>query len=227
MIYAIGDLHLSHSTNKPMDVFGEAWADHATQISANWNAQITSEDVVLLPGDISWAITLGEAQADLDFIASLSGQKVMIRGNHDYWWSGISKVRSRLSGHTYAIQNDALEMAGFAICGTRGWLLPTHPKFTDEDDRLYIREAERLKLSLDAARRLQLPILCMLHYPPCGPDGESTAFTELLEDYNVTQCIYGHLHGNAHRFAFEGEKNGVQYRLTSADFVGFNPVRVF
>ncbi len=169
-------------------------------------------------------MTLEEAVADLNWLGALPGQKVMIRGNHDYWWSGIGRARSVLQPNVYAVQNDAIALGGFAICGTRGWLLPTHPKFGDHDALIYRRECERLKLALESARKLNLPIVVMIHYPPLTSTGEPTQFTELLEAYEAELCVYGHLHGAAHRSAYEGVKNGVEYRLTSADFIDFSPI---
>lgn len=225
-LFALGDLHLSETVNKPMDVFGEAWTRHADKIKERWLNIVQPSDVVLIPGDISWAMTLVQATADLDWLGALPGSKVMIRGNHDYWWSGIGKVRSVLKPDLHAVQNDAVSLGGFAVCGTRGWLLPTHPKFDDHDALLYQREQERLKLALDQAGKLDQPVVVMIHYPPLSQAGEDTLFTELLEAYGVDLCVYGHLHGAAHRFAFEGKKNGVEYRLTSADFLDFTPLRL-
>lgn len=223
-IYALADLHLSSAVSKPMDVFGEEWVRHTEKIHTAWQTSIGQDDLVLLPGDISWAMTLEEAKPDLDWIAELPGTKLMIRGNHDYWWNGIQKVRSTLHPSLHAIQNDAFVYGNHVICGTRGWLLPSHPKFAHEDDVVYRREGERLRLGLETAHKTSLPIIVMLHYPPCSTLGENTLFTDLLEEYDVKICVYGHLHGPAHRFAVEGRQNGITYRLVSADFVHFQPV---
>lgn len=223
-LYAIGDLHLSEAVDKPMDIFGPQWDHHADRIADAWRRTVSEEDIVLLPGDISWAMTLDEAQSDLNWIARLPGTKVMIRGNHDYWWSGITKVRNRLQSRHFAIQNDALDLGEISVCGTRGWTLPTHPKFSDEDRTIFERECMRLTMSLEAASKLQKPIVVMLHYPPCTSLATQTPFTALLSDYNVSLCVYGHLHGMAHRFAFEGSLHGVQYRLVSADYLEFRPL---
>jgi predicted phosphohydrolase len=223
--FALADLHLSQAVDKPMDKFGDAWRDHTERMRAAWLDRVGPSDVVLLPGDISWALTLEEAVPDLQWIARLPGIKVMIRGNHDYWWSGITRVRRLLGENFYAIQNDALALGGYAICGTRGWLLPSHPMFDEaKDTPLYRREQERLRLSLEAAAKLDLPIVCMLHYPPCSHLGEDTYFTDLLSTYQVRLCVYGHLHQAAHRYRFEGEKDGVQYQLVSSDYLQFQPL---
>jgi len=195
-------------------------------VKKNWEALITEDDLVLIAGDISWAMHPEEAHIDLEWIHALPGTKVLIRGNHDYWWNGISKVRSALPPNCIAIQNDAFVFQDYAICGTRGWILPGHPKFTADDETIYLREIGRLKMSLERAASSDKPIIAMLHYPPCGQDGEDTGFTKLLEEYAVKVCVYGHLHGAAHRFAFEGVKNGVKYQLVSADYVNFCPVVV-
>ncbi|GGJ10358.1 ser/threonine protein phosphatase [Alicyclobacillus cellulosilyticus] len=226
MLFAIADLHLSHGTDKPMDVFGDHWSHHTDRIARAWRAKVSAADTVLLPGDLSWAMTLAEAAEDLAWIGRLPGKKVILRGNHDYWWGGIGKVRRALPPDVYAIQNDALLAESFAICGTRGWLLPSHPRFTEEDMAIYRREGERLRLSLQQAKRLGRPLIAMMHFPPCGPEGEETLFTQLLEAFGVKVCVYGHLHGPAHRYRFEGWLRGVWYQLVSADYVQFEPVPV-
>ncbi|MFB5191229.1 metallophosphoesterase [Alicyclobacillus fastidiosus] len=223
-LYAIGDLHLANSVDKPMDVFGEAWADHADKIRERWTSIVSPEDTVLIPGDISWAMTLDEAVSDIQWIDSLPGAKVMIRGNHDYWWSGIGKVRSILPQQMYAIQNDSLPIEHVTVAGTRGWVLPSHPSFHEEDEHILQREVHRLRLSLDHAAKSGQPIVCMLHYPPLGVDGEETVFTRVLEEYRVELCVYGHLHGGSHRYAFNDTRNGTRYQLVSADYVDFIPV---
>ncbi|GMA60713.1 metallophosphoesterase [Alicyclobacillus fastidiosus] len=164
-LYAIGDLHLANTVDKPMDVFGEAWKDHADKIREHWTSIVSPQDTVLIPGDISWAMTLDEVVPDIQWIHSLPGAKVMIRGNHDYWWTGIGKVRSLLPQQMYAIQNDSLSVGDVTVAGTRGWVLPSHPSFQDEDEHILQREVHRLKLSLDHAAKSGQPIICMLHYP--------------------------------------------------------------
>ncbi|EPZ48881.1 metallophosphoesterase [Alicyclobacillus acidoterrestris] len=222
-LYAIGDLHLATTVNKPMDVFGDTWTNHTEQIRQHWTATISPSDTVLIPGDISWAMTLDEAAPDLQWVSELPGKKVMIRGNHDYWWSGIGKVRGILLEDMYAIQNDSLQLDSLTVAGTRGWVLPNHPSFSEEDEHILQREVHRLKLSLDHAAKHNHPIVCMLHYPPTGSDGEETVFTQVLESYGVQLCVYGHLHGASHRFAFNGTRNGTRYQLVSADYLQFKP----
>lgn len=221
-VFAIGDLHLSGVVNKPMDVFGSEWDQHADQIQQSWLNTVKEEDIVLIPGDISWAMTLEEAKPDLDWISKLPGTKLLIRGNHDYWWKGISKVRSVMPHKLYAIQNDAIQISKYIVCGTRGWLLPTHPQFKEHDELVLHRELERLKMSLESAVKLGQKIIVMLHYPPTTQHFEDTPFTKILDRYPVSTCIYGHLHGPSHRFACLGEKNGIRYQLVSSDYLKFN-----
>ena len=222
-IFALGDPHLSLSTDKPMDIFGPNWDDHAARLEAAWRAAVNPEDTVLLPGDISWAMSLDEAKADLDFLAALPGTKVLLRGNHDYWWNSISKVRAALPGGMHAVQNDSLVLGGVAVLGTRGWVCPGGTLFDPAtDQKLYERELIRLELSLKSAPA-GLPKLCMLHYPPFNERRQQSGFTELLEAYGVERAVYGHLHGKACRNAFEGLRNGVEYTLCSADHLEFTP----
>ncbi|WDL97115.1 metallophosphoesterase [Alicyclobacillus sp. ALC3] len=223
-VFALADLHLGLAVDKPMDIFGSIWSNHAERIRASWTQRVSAQDTVLIPGDISWAMSLQEALPDLAWIAALPGRKVLLRGNHDYWWASIGRVRSALVDGVFALQNDAFAVEQWAVCGSRGWLLPSHPRFSPEDEVVYHREVQRLRLSLEAADRIGLPKLVMMHYPPTDVSAGATGFTELLEEFSVEACVYGHLHGPAHRFAFEGLKNGVAYRLVSADYLGFEPL---
>ena len=227
-VYAIGDLHLPGHTQKPMDVFGSHWDRHFETISENWRRMIAPEDVVLIPGDISWAMQLGEALDDLHAIAELPGTKLLLRGNHDYWWSSLNKLRSALPEGMHVIQNDALMIDGHVFCGTRGWNFPTAAQsLGEQDEKVYQRELLRLKMSLDQAMKLGGDDLTvMLHFPPLFADGIGTGVTEVLENYPVNQVVYGHLHGAGIKIAFEGEKEGIQYRLVSCDALNFSPVQV-
>ena len=226
-VFAISDLHLSSGANKPMDVFGEHWEHHFERISEDWRSKVGDEDIVLLPGDLSWAMQLDGAQEDIESVAALPGRKLITRGNHDYWWNSISRVRDRLPQGMYALQNDALVLDGMAFCGTRGWLLPCES--TDKDDeRIYKRELGRLRMSLECARRL-LPlgdVICMLHYPPLTDVERDTEVTSLLEEFGVAHTVYGHLHGNALKGAFRGEHNGVRYHQVSCDGTDFKLMEI-
>lgn len=225
-LFALADLHLGHAVDKPMDIFGSTWMNHADRIRTLWTERVSAEDTVLIPGDISWAMSLQDAVPDLAWIAALPGRKVLLRGNHDYWWASIGRVRNVLADGMSALQNDAVAIEEWAVCGSRGWLLPSHPRFSAEDEVVYRREVQRLRLSLEAAERIGLPKLVMMHYPPTDASAVDTGFTELLERFGAVACVYGHLHGAAHRFAFEGQKNGVKYRLVSADYLGFEPLQM-
>lgn len=227
-IYAIGDLHLSFGTSKPMDIFSNRWVNHAERIAENWNREVGNDDLVIVPGDISWAMQLSEADTDLQWLAGLTGDKLLIRGNHDYWWSAIGKVRSRLPGSVFALQNDHFSWDEWIICGTRGWLCPGEDGFDNEQDqKLYWREVHRLQLSLDSARRQSdKPIIVALHFPPYNRSGQPSAFTDLLEQYSVEICIFGHIHDSGRDLLFQGSKNGVNYRFVAADGIGFTPLRI-
>ncbi|MFH0965163.1 MAG: metallophosphoesterase [Planctomycetota bacterium] len=227
-LFAIGDLHLSEAEEKPMGVFGEEWQDHDRKIVENWRRLVRDEDIVFVVGDISWAMRLEEARADLEIISALPGKKVVLRGNHDYWWGAISKVRQALGEGMWAIQNDCVAFEGIVLAGSRGWMIP-HEESAEEDWTIYRREVERLKLSLEAAKRAGLVgrrLVVGLHYPPMVRREEPTGFTELLESYGAEVCVYGHLHGEAHGDAVVGEVRGVSYRMVSCDAVGFTPALI-
>lgn len=233
-IFALSDLHLSlnrpfdpadpslYEGTKPMGIFGDRWQNHIYRIYKEWNALVREEDLVLIAGDISWAMTLEEARFDLDFIGSLPGRKIMIRGNHDYWWHSVKKIREQLPLNTEIIQNDAVLFDDFAVCGTRLWTLPTSPDFKAADDAIYRRELIRAELSLKAAKGR--PVIFMTHFMPMGEKGEPNEVTELFEKYNVKKAIYGHLHDKSHAIAVQGERHGVVYCLTSADFLECKPL---
>ena len=226
-VYAIGDLHLSLSVpNKAMDVFGERWKDHAARIKEAWQDTVSDGDLVLIPGDISWAMYLNDALADLGFIGALSGTKLLLRGNHDYWWQSVTQVRNALPSGMYALQNDVFRFGELYVCGTRGWTAPQSSRFKESADRkLYERELIRLDLSLSKLPQDAFAI-GMLHYPPFSESGEKTAFAERFEAAGVKNVVYGHLHGAAHRFAFSGESNGVRYFPVPADYVDFVPKQI-
>ena len=221
-IFAIGDLHLSLSTDKPMDVFGAAWQDHDKRLAAAWRETVQAEDWVLIPGDISWAMQLEAAMPDLLFLADLPGQKLLMRGNHDYWWSSRTKVKAVLPPGMHTLQNDSLRIGDVAVCGTRGWNCPGASGFTGADEAIYAREQMRLELSLQAANP-DADKLVMLHFPPFSERSQTSGFTELIERYGVKTVVYAHLHGAAHRNAFEGERNGVNYIFVAGDYLGFRP----
>lgn len=223
-VFAIGDLHLPGGQDKPMDVFGTHWQDHFAIISQDWKSRVGAEDLVLIPGDISWAMYQRDALHDLASIGALPGRKIMIRGNHDYWWSSISQVRGALPDGFYALQNDALRMGEFVYCGTRGWTCPGAEAQSPEDEKIYLRELQRLELSLKAAERLgpSLTKVVMLHYPPFNDRHEPSGFTELMKTYGVHTLVYGHLHSAGLRYAFSGLYEGIWMHNTSCDGLGFH-----
>lgn len=228
-LFAIGDLHLPGGDEKPMSVFGPQWDRHFLRISEAWRETVREEDAVLIPGDISWAMKLEDALPDLEAIGALPGRKVLIRGNHDYWWSSISRIRSLLPENMYALQNDAVDLGDWVVCGTRGWMIPgMEDGGGEENEKIYAREVNRLALALDCAARIGKgkPTVVMLHYPPRTSQVPASGFSHLLEERGVRLCVYGHLHGNGIQAAFNGTERGVRYMLTSCDSLGFRPIRV-
>ena len=225
-LFAIGDLHMSGGDDKPMDVFGPQWDRHCLRIRENWKNLVQEEDTVLIPGDISWAMQLADAQADLDEIGRLPGKKIICKGNHDYWWNSISRVRAILPASVKALQHSAIDLGDAVVCGTRGWMFPTKDApLSDQDGKICRRETERLRLALDEASGMAAgrPVIVMTHYPPLLESEKDTVFTELLEEYRVHTAVYGHLHGAGIRAGFTGEHRGVQYHLVSCDSIGFAP----
>jgi uncharacterized protein len=247
-IWAIADLHLSFGIpGKEMDVFGDEWRDWTAKLQAHWVERIQPEDLVLLPGDISWATHLEDALPDLQWIDKLPGTKVMIKGNHDYWWSSKSKIAAILPPSLHIIQNDAFSFQGVSIAGARLWdtaefnfnayidikentpakKLTSYEGRNDTNKKIYHRELSRLELSLkemDAQAPLKI---CMTHYPPIGAELEDSVASRLLEKYSVDICVFGHLHSlkNDARPLF-GEKNGIHYHLTSCDYLNFQPLQL-
>ncbi len=226
-LYAIADLHLSGSVDKPMDVFGDHWLKHHEKIQENWIKQVSEEDTVLIAGDISWAMKLEEAMVDLKWIHQLPGKKILIRGNHDYWWSSINKL-NQLFDNLDFLQHNFFIYQDYAICGTRGWTCPNPFKFTEQDDKIYNREAQRLKASIEGAKKAGYDkIIVMLHYPPTNDHFEPSLFTEMVEYYKVEKVVYGHLHGEESYLAgLQGLYGGVEYHLVSCDFLNFDIMKL-
>jgi uncharacterized protein len=222
-IFAISDLHLSTSSNKPMDVFGGAWEGYLEKIAEDWKNKVTEDDIVLIAGDISWAMKLEDAISDLKWIETMPGKKIFIRGNHDYWWKSPSSIRSVLGSGMYLIQNDSLKLDGYIFCGTRGWTVPEYNNMQKEEDKKILeREILRLELSLKSAKAKQTnnePIIALIHYPPFNSRFEDNELTALFEKYEVKSVIYGHLHGKNVKATLKFVKNGVTYYLTSCDQV--------
>jgi len=230
-VFAIGDLHLSHSGEKPMDVFGPHWEGHRERIRRSWSESVSSEDLVLVPGDISWAMRLEEALPDLDWLGRLPGRKVILRGNHDYWWPTSARLRKALPPGMLALANDAIDAGPVIVAGTRGWRLPgTEGSDDAEDGRILARELIRLRLSLDAASGLRgadpgKPLVVMMHFPPVV-DGRESPFTREITASGASICVYGHLHAAPGRWpdGVDADLGGVRYRLASADRLDFVPL---
>ena len=230
MIYAIGDVHLSldERIKKPMDVFGPKWENHAERLRDNWVSKVKSGDLVIICGDISWGLKLEEAMADLLFLDGLPGHKIITKGNHDLWWGSVSKLNNISDGMTF-LQNTAyVDEEGTAIVGTRGWICPGTDGFDAHDQKIYDREQIRLRLSLeDAVGKGAKKIIASLHYPPSNDRFEESGFTRLLEEFGVSTCVYGHLHGkDAFKNGYKGIWNGVEYKLVSLDYVEASPVLI-
>ena len=224
-LYAIGDLHLSLTANKPMEVFGPAWENYTARIGESLSA-LTAEDVLVLAGDTSWGMSLEEAEADFRFLDRFPCRKYLVKGNHDYWWTTAAKLHRFFDEkgiHTLDILHNSCAFYGdYALCGTRGW-------FYEEDRgkhsaKIFNRELIRLEASLKAAGERNK--LCFLHYPPCYQGYACREIMELLERYGVELCCYGHLHGRSHRLAVEGKYGLVSYRLVAADYVDFQPQKI-
>lgn len=226
-LYAISDLHLASSGEKPMDIFGAKWLNHHEKIKENWMEIVNENDTVLIAGDISWSMKMEQGMEDLRFIDELPGKKVMVRGNHDYWWTSISKLNSLFDNMDF-IQNNYFTYGEYAICGTRGWVLENSSKFDAHDRKIFDRELIRLRLSLDAALKDGYEkIICMIHYPPIFPNMQESELLKVFEEYKVEKVIYGHIHGYGLSNVYEGVKNGVEYILTSCDYIDFKPIKIF
>lgn len=224
-LFGIADLHLSFTADKPMDIYGGQWVDHVNRVEQKWKTLVEPDDVVLLAGDHSWALKREEAALDLEWIASMPGHKVLIKGNHDLWWSSVTKLNQEYEG-LFFLQNNAFQAGDYTICGTRGWICPGDMEFTAHDQKIYERELWRLRLSLKAAKISGATrLVCMIHFPPVNDRQDASGFSQLFEEFGVELVIYGHLHGpESHIKAMQGERNGVEYRLVSCDYLACTPL---
>ncbi len=222
-LYGIADLHLPFGADKPMDIF-HGWENHAKRLEENWRNTVTEEDTVVIPGDISWALSLEESKADFAFIHSLPGKKIISRGNHDYWFSTKTKTEKKLAEWGFdsisILFNNCFEFGDYCICGTRGWVNETGEA---DDKKVLDREAGRLKLSLEEGLKTGREIIVFLHYPPIFASSECYEILDVLHAYGVKTCYYGHLHGASRRYAISGERDGIYYELISGDHLGFTP----
>lgn len=228
-IFAISDLHLSGLSDKPMDVFGSGWENHFEKIKEDWQNRVSDDDIVLIAGDISWGTTLEEGLYDLQSLKGLKGKKIFTRGNHDFWWNGITKLRRAAPDESfYFLQNDCVKFGNVIICGSRGWTCPGSADYTENDERLYKREAERFKLCFSEAEKIREEgdkLIVMIHSPPFSPKSPDTYFTEMFENNRADKVVFGHIHGATY-FPFRTEKNAIEYVLTSCDKVGFTLQRI-
>ncbi len=228
-VFAISDLHLSTTVQKPMDVFGESWDNYVEEIFEDWKQKVADDDVVLLCGDFSWAMRIDEAKSDFELISKLPGKKVFLRGNHDYWWGGYSKVLNILPENCYAIQNNFLRLNNLLLCGSRGWLCPGTNGFSKDDEKLYLREVSRLDLSLKDMKNNRKPtdtVIAMMHFPPFNGQYEPSEYTKKLIEYDVKTVVYGHLHGKNCRADLKLTRFGIDFYLTSCDLVGNRLVEI-
>ncbi len=206
-----------------MNIFGPGWEGHPEAVFLEWQKAVQEDDLVIVAGDISWAMKLAEAMVDLNDIAQLPGTKILLRGNHDYWWPSISRLRQALPPKMHALQHDSLRIGNIAIAGTRGWDTPGSYRFAAEDEKIYARELERLSLSFKSLQNQPYQYLILaLHYPPFDPSGGPTGFTELIEQYQPSMVVYGHLHG-ADPQRLPQHWNGIPLHFVSADMMRFRP----
>lgn len=232
-IFAVADLHLSFNENidKPMGVFGAGWENHTGRLRSFWEENVGNDDVVLVPGDVSWALKLEEALADFAWLHELPGTKIISKGNHDLWWNRIQYMNSLYDDIVF-LQNDCYAADGgkIVITASRGWPYPGSDEYTEHDEKIYARELIRLRMGLDAAKSKapDAKIIACLHYPPSDPTGRRTGFTDILEEFGVWKCVYGHLHGqNAFGRGIKGQVRGVEYQLVSLDYLGAMPKLIY
>ena len=231
-LFVLADLHLSHAADKPMDVFGARWENHTEKILNNWQNTVAPEDTVVIPGDLSWGMDFGSSYEDLRFVHALNGKKIIGKGNHDYWWQTMRKLTAFTAENgldtVNFLHNNAYYEQGFIICGTRGWTLAENPSAADT--QIILREAGRLRLSLESGAALkklypEAEILVFLHYPPaygglvCGP------IADVLDEYGVRRCYYGHLH-NIKTESLASRAGNARLYCVSADLIGFKPMRI-
>lgn len=222
-LFAIADLHLSLGTDKPMDIF-PGWAGYVEKLEKNWRENVRPEDTVVIAGDISWGLEIGETKEDFAFLDSLPGTKLLLKGNHDLWFSTKTKVERFFGENGFStlkiLFNNAYEYGDYAICGTRGWM-------NDQTDKkVLLRECGRLRLSLEAGKKLGKKPLVFLHYPPVYGGGECYEILDVLLEYGIERVYYGHIHGYSAGYAINGIRNGIDFRLISCDYIQFNPIKI-
>ena len=232
-IFAIADLHLSFNENKPMNIFGEKWQNHEEKIKQDWLKKVTEKDTVLLPGDFSWSMYLKDTKADFEYLDELPGRKILLKGNHDYWWSTLNKMQKYVKENNFKnidfLYNNSYEIEGNIIAGTRGWVQSNE----QEDKKMINRESIRLEISIeDGIQKFgeDKPIIICMHYPPYTNYNKQnlidSQFIEIMRKYNVKKCIYGHLHGESIKEAIQGNIKGIDTTLVSADGVNFKLIKI-
>ncbi len=223
-VFAIADLHLGFSLDKPMEIFGSAWEQHHQKIKEDWIRRVGKDDVVIVAGDISWGMRLDESLVDLEWIDALPGKKVLVKGNHDFWWQSLSQIQGRFDT-IHFLYNNMYTVEDLAICGTRGWLLPSSEGFRPEDEKIYRREIMRLERSLLMAKEMphiKRKIVAM-HYPPLSRFSSDNGFVQLLREHKVQEVVYGHLHDqDSWNNAIHGRHQGMNFHLVSCDFLDFS-----
>ncbi len=221
-VFAIADLHMDNKKEKPMDIFGDNWKNHEERIFDSWQRKVNNDDLVLIPGDISWAMNLEGASEDLKKIDGLSGKKVMIRGNHDYWWATKSKLDKLDMKTIVFLKNDSFVINNIGIFGTRGWISRDDREFSENDEKIFKRELMRLENSLLSINQKVKTKIAMVHFPPFFATGETNEFVDVMKEYNIDICLYGHLHGEGHNNIKEGVINDVEFHCVSSDYLDFN-----
>ncbi len=220
-LYAIADTHLSFGTDKPMDSF-PGWNDYVQRIENNWNKLVTDDDTVVIAGDISWAMNFDELKADFEFLNNLKGTKLILKGNHDYWWNTAKKMNEFIDENSFdsikILFNNSYTVDGVSVCGSRGWMFDGED---EHDERVLSREVGRLRLSLESAECDDKVVF--LHYPPITTDSKCEEILSVLKEYGIKKCYYGHLHGKAAKIALDDEIDGIQFRLISCDRLSFMP----
>lgn len=228
-IFTIADLHLSFNTDKPMEVFGENWKDYEQKIKNDWLEKVNEKDIVILPGDFSWSMKLEDTYYDFKFIEDLPGKKILLKGNHDYWWNTLTKMRKFLKDKNIEsvdfLYNNSYEFENIIIVGTRGWTISD----CEEDKKITKREVERLELSIkDSILKYgkNKEIILFMHYPPITKNYLHTDYIDIMKKYNIKKCFYGHLHSTAIKDAIEGNIKGIEFKLISADALEFNLYKI-
>ena len=223
-LFAIADTHLSFGTNKPMDTF-EGWQNYTEKLEKNWNRLIEDKDYIIIAGDISWAMNFDELKPDFDFINKLNGTKIILKGNHDYWWNTVTKMNKFLAENNYNsikfLHNNSYDFNGFSVCGSRGWFFDSNE---EQDEKVLSREVKRIQMSLDSAANDEK--IVFLHYPPVTTNDKCEEIFNLLKSYGIKKCYYGHLHGVAAKFVIDDTVEDISLKCISADRLKFTPYLV-